>query len=213
MDRAYLKNTAKKLLGGKWLYTVIAVFLANFICLYIPTMIADPKRILGSLYQGSEKLEVPFVVIAALFLLVIPYVTAGITSFCMKIARGEDAKIIEIFEQNHILVKSVIMNLLIYLFIALWSLLFVIPGIVAYYRYRFAYYVLVDNPKMSVMEALKESKRLTKGKKLDMFVLDLSFIGWWLLAMVAFMIGNLWLEPYIKITYAVLYDELKKEKQ
>lgn len=210
MNRADIKNTAKSMLSGKWLYSVIAVFIANFICVYIPTIISKPKEMLGSFYQGGESLDVPIVVVAALFLLVIPYITAGLSVYCLKVARGMDAKIIDLFEQNHILLKSVVLNLLTYLFIALWSLLFIIPGIVAYYRYRLAFFVLVDNPQMSAMEALRESKRLTRGKKFDMFVLDLSFIGWWILASIACMVGNLWLDPYVKITYAVYYDTLKR---
>ena len=69
-----------------------------------------------------------------------------------------------------------------YLFIALWSMLFVVPGIIAAYRYRFALFNLYENPGISVFEALNMSKRQTYGYKSQLFMLDLSYLGWTLLA-------------------------------
>ena len=71
----------------------------------------------------------------------------------------------------------------------LWSLLFIIPGIIAGYRYRFALYNLCENPEMGVMEALNMSKAQTRGHKWELFVLDLSFLGWELLCTLPMLIG------------------------
>ena len=78
--------------------------------------------------------------------------------------------------------KVILLNIVIYLFTFFWSLLFVIPGIIAAYRYRFALYNLYENPGIGVMEALNMSKQQTLGYKGQLFMLDLSYIGWLLLA-------------------------------
>ena len=83
---------------------------------------------------------------------------------------------------NMIFIAIILLNIVEYLFIFLWSLLFVIPGIIAAYRYRFALYDLYENPGIGVMEALEMSKQQTLGYKGQLFLLDLSYTGWYLLA-------------------------------
>ena len=78
--------------------------------------------------------------------------------------------------------KAFLLQLLIWVKIFLWTLLFVIPGIIAYYRYSQAFYILADNPDYSITQCVEESKRLMQGNKMRMFCLQLSFIGWALLA-------------------------------
>lgn len=97
------------------------------------------------------------------------------------------------------------------IFIMLWSCLFVIPGIIAAYRYSMAFYILADNPKMSGMDALKASKQMMKGHKMEFFLLQLSFLGWCLLAILTFGILMIWLAPYMKTTNALYYDKLKSQ--
>lgn len=96
------------------------------------------------------------------------------------------------------------------LFTALWSLLFVIPGIIMSYAYRMVPYILAENPGMSGMEAIRRSKEMMKGHKWNTFVLDLSFIGWLLLAVItADIAGILWTNPYMEATDAELYKAIK----
>jgi len=104
-----------------------------------------------------------------------------------------------------------VLNLLITLKVIAWSLLFVIPGIVAAYRYSMATYIMAENPGMQATEAIERSKALMDGRKGDLFCLDLSFIGWAILASITFGIGYLWLIPYIYTAYAAFYETLKKE--
>lgn len=82
-----------------------------------------------------------------------------------------------------------------YIFVFLWSLLFIIPGIIAGYRYRFALYNLCENPEMGVMEALNMSKAQTRGHKWELFVLDLSFLGWIILCGLTLGILSIWIMP------------------
>lgn len=92
----------------------------------------------------------------------------------------------------------------------LWFLLFIIPGIIKTYSYSMVPYILADNPSIGSGRAIEISERMTKGHKLDMFILDLSFIGWYILGALAFFIGTFFVWPYYDATYAELYLTLRK---
>jgi hypothetical protein len=95
--------------------------------------------------------------------------------------------------------------------IFLWTLLLIIPGIIKSYAYRMVPYILADNPNMGVREAISLSNEMTMGHKFDMFILDLSFIGWYLLGALALGIGVLFVAPYENATNAELYLVLRKD--
>ena len=96
------------------------------------------------------------------------------------------------------------------LFIWLWSLLLVIPGIIQAYAYRMVPYILKDEPELSPKEVLKRSKEMMKGSKWHTFLLDLSFLGWYLLGLLTMGVLNFfWTEPYKQSTNAALYVELR----
>lgn len=106
--------------------------------------------------------------------------------------------------------RIILLSLLESIFVFLWGLLLVVPGIIASYRYRQAIYLLIDHPEMSVMDCIRESKRMMNGKKGELFLLDLSFIGWKLLANLT-VIGwavQIWTVPYLGMTYALYYEYL-----
>ena len=90
------------------------------------------------------------------------------------------------------------LNILIAIFTFLWSLLFIIPGIVKAYSYAMTPYIVHDNPEMPVRECIRQSQRMMKGYKMKLFLLDLSFIGWILLGIFSFGIGLLWVLPYME---------------
>jgi len=104
--------------------------------------------------------------------------------------------------------KAFLVPFLMYLFIYLWTLLLIIPGIIMAYAYSMAIYISNDNPELSAMDAIKKSKELMRGHKWDLFVLDLSFIGWILLAMLTCGFGLVFLVPYIETAHAEFYREL-----
>jgi len=120
--------------------------------------------------------------ISVLSSLVSMVLTAGFALYCMAIRRGERAEFLTLFDGFSFVAKIIGLNIVIHLFISLWSMLFVIPGIVASYRYRFALYNLYENPGIGIMEALNLSKRQTLGYKAQLFSLDFSYIGWGLLS-------------------------------
>lgn len=98
---------------------------------------------------------------------------------------------------------------LVELKVFLWSLLFVIPGIVKTISYSMAMYVLAENKGMSARACINESKKMTKGHKMELFVLALSFIGWGLLVVVTLGIASIWVAPYMQATFTNAYYSLK----
>lgn len=95
---------------------------------------------------------------------------------------------------------------LLELYIFLWALLFIIPGIIKYYQYRMVPYILSEDPELPLGEAIEISKRMTDGQKGDIFVLDLSFLGWYLLGLLFFGIGGIFVRPYHEATVAKLFE-------
>ncbi len=96
-------------------------------------------------------------------------------------------------------------------YIFLWSLLLIIPGIIKSYAYAMVPYILSDNPQIGTKRAIELSNEMTRGEKMDMFVLDLSFIGWYLLGLLACFIGIFFVNPYYNATHAELYRVLREK--
>lgn len=106
----------------------------------------------------------------------------GYCSVNLRAMRGQETGgYKELFSHFDIAAKIILMELLKVIFISLWSFLFVFPGIIAAYRYRLAEYCLLDDPDISALEAIRRSKRLMFGRKMDLFFTDFSFLGWMLL--------------------------------
>lgn len=107
---------------------------------------------------------------------------AGFVLYCMAVRQGERAEFLTLFDGFSFAGKVVLLTLLKAVLVYLWSMLFIIPGIIASYRYRFALCNLCENPDLSALEALNRSKRQTYGYKAQLFTLDLSYLGWSLAA-------------------------------
>ncbi len=99
--------------------------------------------------------------------------------------------------------------LLMYILVFLWSLLFLIPGIIKTYSYAMTPYILHENPDLTASEAIHRSRMMMKGHKFDLFWLQLSFIGWFFLSLFTCGIGFLWLQPYYYTAQAAFYEEVK----
>lgn len=100
------------------------------------------------------------------------------------------------------------------LYTFLWSLLFIIPGIIkGWYSYGMTEFIIKDDPTISADAALNRSIKMMSGKKMDLFMLDLSFIGWILLSLLSFGIGFLWLAPYFHTARAAFYEDIKQEEE
>ncbi|MBQ7778564.1 MAG: DUF975 family protein [Oscillibacter sp.] len=116
--------------------------------------------------------------------------SAGFCLYCMAIRRSERAEVLTLFDGFSFVGKIIALNIVISIFVGLWSMLFVIPGIVASYRYRFALYNLYENPDLGILEALAMSKQQTYGYKGQLLMLDLSYFGWSVLATLPMLVMN-----------------------
>ena len=137
-------------------------------------------------------------------------VGAGFILFLLNTIRGAGACLGNLLDGFGFFLKIIGLTILEYIFITLWSLLLIFPGFIAAYRYSMAIYLLVDDPSRSLMECLRLSKEMMKGHKWELFVLDLSFIGWGFLAMLP-LVGyavQVWTVPYISMTKALYYEKL-----
>lgn len=113
------------------------------------------------------------------------------------------------FKSKHYM-KIVLSMLLRDIQLFLWFLLLIIPGIIKSYQYRMVPYILAQNPQIGAKEAIALSRRMTDGSKFRIFILDLSFLGWYLLGVLACCIGVLFVQPYVDMTMAELYIDLRR---
>lgn len=142
--------------------------------------------------------------------LVAVVLSAGYILYAMSVRKGLETPYSTMFDGFLFAGKIILLSIVQYIFIFLWSLLFIIPGIIAGYRYRFALYNLCENPEMGVMEALNMSKAQTRGHKWELFVLDLSWIGWSLLCALTLGILSIWITPYIQQTDIGYFQAIKE---
>ena len=113
------------------------------------------------------------------------------------------------FEGFNVFLKSIITNALIGIFVFLWSLLLIIPGILAIYSYSMTFYILADHPSVPPLDAIRRSKELMRGKRWKLAKLQARFIGWYLLAFLTCGIGLLWITPYSQTAISNFYNDIK----
>lgn len=142
--------------------------------------------------------------------LVTVVLSAGYILYALNVRKGLETPYSTMFDGFLFVGKIILLSIVQYIFIFLWSLLFIIPGIIAGYRYRFALYNLCENPEMGVMEAINMSKAQTRGHKWELFVLDLSWIGWNLLCALTLGILSIWITPYIQQTDIGYFQAIKE---
>ncbi len=133
----------------------------------------------------------------------------GITEFSLSISRGKEARLEQIFEGFKFFSQALVTYLLMILYVILWMLLLIIPGIIAVLSYSMTFYILADDKSLKPAELLDRSKKMTDGYKWKLFYLCLRFFLLALLCILTLGIGFLWLIPYANITTAKFYDDIK----
>ena len=149
--------------------------------------------------------------IDSLLRLAMAVVGVGFSLFVMNSVRRSQPALGNLLDGFGMFPRVLFLIILQIVLIFLWSLLLVIPGIVAAYRYSFAVYVMIDHPEMSAMDCLRESKRLTTGYKRQLFLLDLSFIFWFLLTMIPIVgyIAQVYVTPYMESAKVLYYEQIR----
>ena len=153
------------------------------------------------------------IVIAAIIMAIVYFVLGSFTGvgyakFNLNIVDRKNAAFEYLFEYFSYWKTTAVARLLRTIYVLLWSLLFVIPGIVASLSYAMTDYILAENPELTSTEAIEQSKSMMYSNRFRFFCLQFSFIGWDILATLAFGIGHLWLTPYKQAAYASFYREV-----
>lgn len=142
-------------------------------------------------------------------IIVVGPLLVGVSGYFVNFALSKNPRFEDMFDGfKNCFGNSIVLYLLTMLFTFLWSLLLIIPGIIKQYAYSMAPYIMAENPMMTATEALDESQRIMKGHKMDLFILQLSFIGWFLLVIITFGIALIWVAPYIEAARAEFYLEI-----
>lgn len=224
-------------LKGNWTDPVLAgllsyaVVMAAMIVIQILWMVVSmPLSFVGTMLESEL-----FAIISAIISLVcIPafYIAMfvisgawmqGYTHYFLRFVRRESVTVVDvlsIYKERKKLIKAGVAYLMITLFTMLWSLLLVVPGIIAFYSYMLTFFILEDEPELTAIEAIRKSKKLMKGHRAELMWLFCRFMGWSLLYMVAVVftfgigaVGALWLMPYMMTSFTEFYEKVKRGAQ
>lgn len=136
----------------------------------------------------------------------------GLCLVFLMLARQSAAEVSQLFQGFQRFGTALGAYLLMMLFVILWSLLLIIPGIIAAYSYAMTYFVIADDPTVGPLQAITRSKEMMRGKKWKLFCLSWRFFGWALLCILTLGIGFLWLAPYMQTTMAHFYDDVRSRR-
>ena len=139
-------------------------------------------------------------------------VQLGYAKFNLALVDHKEASFSDLFSQFYRFGSGFVLALLTSIFVTLWSLLLIIPGIVMAYAYSMAPYILYENPDMRPIDAIRASKDLMRGNKWRLFCLEFSFFGWGILCALTLGIGYLWLRPYEETAKASFYRQICYER-
>lgn len=192
MNRAQLKAAAKSQIKGK-----IGIL---FIIALIIGLISGVASAILSLIPGGS-------LVASI--IITPAFSLSLIRVYLNVIKGNHPKAGDSFCGFDDFWSAFKVTFLVGLFTFLWSLLFVIPGIIKSFSYSMSTYILAENKGKPALECINESKAMTNGHKMDLFVLVLSFIGWVFLCAITLGIASIWVIPYMQATYANAYNSLK----
>jgi len=194
-ENRILMQQARESLKGKWglavgtflVYMLILILIPYFP--YIPWWIA---WIISLIIAG------PMIV--------------GVSIFSLALSRKRDPRFSQIFDGFKNFDVSLGAYLLYSIFVILWAILLIIPGIIAALSYSMIYFIIAEDDSIGPLEAIRKSKQMMYGYKWKIFCLGLRFVGWALLCILTFGIGFLWLIPYYFVSLAKFYDDLLNMK-
>ena len=228
MDRCLLKSNAKQQLGGSifhenWLLGLLTCFLYSTILSSVSgvgTMIAmggNAINLIRSFTEESFSSEITIKMLPSLFtgtgvvsaacVVLAGPLAVGYAKVFLDLVYGDPHpnvnKLFDGFRTDF--GGNIVLSIMVGIFTFLWMLLFIIPGIVKAYAYSMAFFVKAEHPEYDWRQCINTSKEMMRGYKFKLFVLELSFIGWWFVCLFTFGLGGFWLSPYIFCTKANFY--------
>lgn len=193
-ENGSLMRSALASLKGKWGIAILTFFIYTILT-------AGPNSVRSN---GSTTTFGGII-----FLILAGPMTLGAAIFALAISRGQEERLEQIFQGFNHFSTAFISYLLVLVYVLLWMLLLVIPGIIAALGYSMTFYILADDPTLRPQDALKKSKAMMNGYKLKLFYMCIRFILLSLLCILTLGIGFLWLIPFIHVTMAKFYDDIK----
>ncbi len=166
----------------------------------------------GSMLIFGVLAAIPILGQLAALLIAGPY-TLGVATFSLSMAREEDARFEQVFKGFNNFASALGLYFLMSIIVFLFMLLLIVPGVIRAIAYSMSYYILADNPEMGAMEVLDESKRMMDGYKMKYFRLLMRYFGLAILCIFTLGIGFLWLAPYIQVTNAKFYEDLRNNPE
>ena len=201
-DRASYKGAAKERLRGTWFPAAAIVTIVYFVVEALVSRLANKDN-----YTMSIVASVLNIVVSGVF-------TIAMAHFYLeynKLEAGVKPEFSTFIDGFSYYIKGILGILWFFIWYFLWTLLFIIPGIIKAIAYSQMFYILAENPNISVSKAMRMSIEMTKGHKADIFMTGLSFIGWVLLSCLTAGILFIWTVPYMHLTFVNVYQYLKSE--
>jgi uncharacterized membrane protein len=218
MDRSILKMDAKAAMKEAAIspYGVTIIFGIIILILTIIQRAFDDWGIIiiqTNAYEDPEQLisyMVSSLIFTAIYFVITSVLEFGYLLFCLKVSnRDTSMAYSDLFHGIRYIFKVLGLNIMIIIFSLLWTLLFIIPGIIASFRYSQAMFILAENPDKGILQCIRESKEMMRNHKFEYFVLELSFLLWILLMIVTFGLASIYVNPYMTITKANYYNAIK----
>lgn len=225
MSSSEIRHYAYERLRGKWGIAILVSLVAGFLGAIetsAPSFnfsISNSSGNTSSTQLANEQVVIFIIIFVVAFILIMAsaialsilvghVVNVGYSSFLLNVVDENEHKFTDVFSGFRRYKSVVLVGLRTYITIFLWSLLFVIPGIIASYDYAIVPFLQVDHPEYSPKECMEKSKFIMNGNRWRLFCLEFSFIGWHFLAGFTCGVGNVWLTPYIQTARAVFYREI-----
>jgi len=190
-ENAILMQQARESLRGKW-----EIAIGVFAVYILISAVLNSIMVVGTI--GSLIISGPL--------------SLGISYFTLALARNGEAKFDQLFKGFDHFAVSMSAYLWILLYVLLWMLLFIVPGIMKALSYSMTFYIIADDNSIGAKDAMLKSERMMVGNKGKLFRLFLRFTGWFLLCILTAGIGFLWLIPYVHVSIAKFYDDLKNNQ-
>ena len=204
-----LKSEAKSIFGPYYIYCLIIVMIYSAV-MGAPGFFSAGQLVMEKMSVSQSISQTVMLLSSVIVIFVVIPMEVGVKRFFLNLTRGEAemGDIIAPFKNS--LSRTVIILILRNIKIMLWSCLLIVPGIYKAYEYAMVPYILAEQPGIQTKHAFERSKKMMAGNKLNLFKLQISFLGWYILALIPAFAGLVFLAPYTNTAYALFYDEIKK---
>ena len=204
MNIKEIKAEAKKMINGnKW-----NIWKPGFVLFGITLVVGIIFGLLAVAIDADTELTSSFANMV-LSLALLP-TTVGCYAYYLKLVRGQEFSLNDLKAYYKDYLKILLLEVLVTVFVCLWSLLLIIPGIIAAISYTLVFFICVDKPELEAVDTISKSKEMMKGYKMDYFIFKLSFIGWMLLIPLTLGLILIWLVPYMVIAECLFYEKVKE---